>query len=227
MRYYGRFISGIFLLPMIFFTQGCFLHHQHDHHDSIVGSGRTVTEERIVPACHGIQIVGAAKVFLKQDTRQDVLVEADDNIIDRVVTRCENGYLVVGLESESYTQTTVNVYVSLTTIEDVEILGAGDIVTTGLIQCDTLKCRIEGAGNISLEGNAGVQTIIIDGAGNIDNFDLICSRCTVTINGTGNCEVNVTQRLDATINGVGNIVYEGNPSDVNRSVNGIGRIYPR
>ncbi len=227
MQYRRIIISAILIITLSIFTQGCF-HHHHNYEDSesIVGSGRTVSEERVVQPCQSVQIVGSAKVYLTQDTHQSIRVEADDNIIDRVVTRCENGYLIVGLDEGSYTNTTVRVYVTLTTIENLEIIGAGDITTTNPIHCDAVKCRIEGAGNISLDGDASTQTIFIDGAGNISNFGLVSSVCTATINGTGNCEVHVTQQLNAEINGVGSIVYEGNPPVVNKTVNGIGKIYP-
>lgn len=226
MRYHRQIPILVVIVLISTVLEGCFNHRHRDGDESIVGSGRTVTEERNVPSCLGVQIVGSGKVFLQQGTRQSIRVEADDNIIDRVVTRCENGYLITGLEEGSYSNTTVNIYVTLTAIEDVEILGAGDVVATGPIQGDALKCRIEGAGNISLDGNTVTQTIVIDGAGNIANFGLVCSRCTTTINGTGNCEVHVTQQLNGEINGVGNIVYEGNPPDVKTSINGIGKIYP-
>jgi hypothetical protein len=220
-------IIGSIILSII--APGCF-HHRHDRYhddDSVIGSGRMVSEERTVAPCTGIRIVGSAKVFLTQDTRQRIRIEADDNIIDLVTTRSENGYLVVGLERGSYSNTTVNVYVSLATIENLEITGAGDITTTHSIQCGVVRCHIEGAGNISLAGTANDQSITIDGAGNVENFDLISSECTATINGTGNCEIHVTQRFDGEINGVGKIVYEGNPREVHTSINGLGTIYPR
>lgn len=227
MRFQRSYLPGIFIIVLSLFFQGCFHHHHDRDGGSIVGSGRTVSEERTVAPCQSIRIVGSAKVFLTQDTPQRVRVEADDNIIDLVTTRCENGYLVVGLERGSYSNTTVNIYVTLATIENLEIVGAGDIVTSHPIQCDALRCHIEGAGNISLDGTANVQTITIDGAGNVNNFGLISTRCTVIINGTGNCDVHATQQFDGEINGMGKIVYEGNPPHVNTSINGMGTISPR
>jgi hypothetical protein len=222
-------VMSIFIGSIILsiFAQGCFYHRHHRDDDSIIGSGRMVSEERTVAPCTSIRIVGSAKVFLTQDSPQRIRVEADDNIIDQVTTRSENGYLVVGLEQGSYSNTTVNVYVSLATVENLEITGAGDITTSHPIQCDAMRCHIEGAGNISLAGTANVQSIIIDGAGNVGNFDLLSSECTAIINGTGNCEVHVTQRFDGEINGVGKIVYEGNPREVHTSINGLGSINPR
>jgi hypothetical protein len=229
MRHDRRTVTCVLIgsIVLSLFAQGCF-HHRHDRDDdSIIGSGRMVSEERTVAQCSSIRIVGSAKIFLTQDSQQRIRVEADDNIIDQVTTRYENGYLVVGLERGSYSNTTINVYVSLATIENLEITGAGDITTSHSIQCDAVRCHIEGAGNISLAGTANIQTITIDGAGNVGNFDLVSSDCTAIINGTGNCEVHVTHRFDGQINGVGKIVYEGNPSEVYKSINGLGSINPR
>jgi hypothetical protein len=219
----------VILVALIFLGMtGCFYeHHRHHNDDSIVGSGRIQTQERTVEPCRGVQIVGSAKVFLRQDAQQSIRVEADDNIIDRVVTRYENGNLVVGLEEGSYAETTVDVYVSLAEIENVEIIGAGDITSRNSLQCGVIRCHISGAGNISLDGTADAQTVVIDGAGNVSNFGLITARTSAVINGTGECDVTATQHFDGVINGVGSIVYDGHPAEVQSSVNGIGRIVPR
>ncbi len=220
---------SIFLAFLSLGLTGCYFDHHHRHHDedTIVGSGNIKSERRTVPECSGIRIVGMAKIYLRQDSTQSITVEADDNIIDRVVTEEHGGILEAGLEDGSYNETTVNIYVSLPRIEEIEISGAGDIVGRNSIRTDELRCHIDGAGNIALEGTADVQTIVIDGAGNVSNFGLATNQTSVTINGTGKCEVKASRRFDGVINGVGSIEYDGEPEVVHSQVYGVGEIAPR
>ncbi len=229
MRNPGLLILSILLALTSIGLTGCFYdhHNHHDYDDAIVGSGRIRTEQRTAPECSGLRIEGTAKVYLRQGTAQSIEVEADDNIIDDVVTEEENGILVVGLQGGSYHETTVNLYVTLPQIDDVEISGAGDITGRNNFQSASIRCHIDGTGRISISGTAASQIVVIDGAGSVDNFGLVTQRSSTTINGTGDIEVNATERFDGVINGVGNITYDGNPVQVQTTVNGIGRIGPR
>ena len=195
--------------------------------NSIVGSGRLVSEQRNVGAFTGIQVTNFANVFVKQDTVQSLRIESDDNIMSLVATSVQNGVLVVGLKEGSYNNVTVNVYASMSSVRWLELIGAGDCQTVSPIHADTIVCRIKGAGTITLAGTASQEMVEIIGAGNVHNFDLVSSRCVASISGTGNIDVNVTQQLDATISGTGVITYDGHPPTVNQTVVGIGSIRPK
>jgi hypothetical protein len=43
----------------------------------------------------------------------------------------------------------------------------------------------------------------------------------------GNCEVNVTKELNASVSGMGKISYSGNPADVSKNVSGMGTVDKR
>jgi len=195
-----------------------------DHHRH--GSGRIVSETRSAGECYGICLRYAGNVYLTQDDNQYIRVEADDNIIDDVITRKDDGVLVVGLDDGSYEDVTVRVYVSLKNIESISIEGAGDIIAQNSIYSDELDCIINGAGNIDLEGEGSDLNCTLNGSGNINAFDFLTEECIARIHGAGNIYVNVSDYLDASVSGVGNIVYDGNP-EVKSHISGIGNIYKR
>jgi hypothetical protein len=174
----------------------------------------------------GILINGYGNVVIRQDSVQSLTVEADDNIIDRVTTEVRGDLLFIDLKKASYTHLTLNIRATMKSIHRLECNGSGDFTTNGPIHTDEIDCKITGAGNISLAGTAGNQTVEITGSGNVRTFDLAATRCTATITGAGDIEVNVLQSLDATISGYGNITYMGNP-EVRRQINGAGTIKPR
>jgi len=217
------FISSFMLCAVLALICGC---DDHSHHinEPHYGSGRIVTQVRNVSDCTGINLKYAGAVYLTQDNEQSITVEADDNIIDQVITRNENGVLSVGLQDGSYSDVKVKIYVSLKSIESISINGAGNITVQNQIASNNVACSINGAGDISLKGSGSNLDCRINGAGNINAFDFQSKNCTAKINGTGNCTVNVSEYLDAAISGVGNITYDGNPKLVKSSISGIGKI---
>jgi hypothetical protein len=204
---------------------GC--HDMSTSPDQIVGSGRIVSRQQQFEPFTGIHLTGVGSVYITQDPTQSFRLEADDNIIDRVITTVDNNVLTIGIQPGSYSQITINVYVSMKSVELLEISGTGSFSMTEPIQTDALTCRIQGEGSMTLRGSADDQIVEIQGVGDVHSFDFEAARCTVVLSGTGSAEVKATQSLDATVSGVGSIVYDGNPHELNQHVSGVGTIHPR
>ena len=194
------------------------------NHNQIIGSGKIVTQTRNLSDCSGLILKNVGNIYLIQADSQSVLIEADDNIIDKVITVKENGSLLTGLPDGSYSGITLNIHVTLKSVDELIIEGAGNIYCGGQVHSDNLYCSINGAGNIRLKGYGDYLNCIINGAGNINAKEYTAAKCTAVVNGAGNCILYVTDRLDAIVNGVGSIVYYGNPANVNTSVTGVGQI---
>lgn len=194
---------------------------------TIKGSGRLITQERIVSECTGVNLRYSGNIYLKQDTVQSIRVEADDNIINNVATQSQSGILFAGLTNGKYSDVTVNIFISLRSVKSLTIEGAGNIVVQNRINCSYMNCIINGAGDINLSGSCNSLDCVINGAGNINAFDFEANSCKATIKGAGNCAVFVKQSLEGVITGVGNIVYDGNPGSVKSSVTGVGNITGR
>jgi hypothetical protein len=218
-------IFGFAIAISLFF--GCSKNENPVDNNQIVGSGKLVSESRVVGTFTGIQVTNFAKVFITQDTVESLRLESDDNIIDRVVTSVTSNMLIVGLRDGSYSKVTVNVYASMKTIKRFESTGTAEFSTINSIQTDSLTCKITGAGSFTLTGKTNYESIEIIGSGDVHNFNLISSFCSVTISGAGNVEAYVTQQLDATIAGTGNITYAGNPPVVHQIISGVGTIQPK
>jgi hypothetical protein len=212
-------------LLLLFSLPGC-LEHVSDS-EQIVGSGKLVTQTRILPSFSGIQVTGIAKVIIKQDSVQSFGIEADDNVVDRVTAAVSNGLLIIGLQQGSYSKVTINISASMKSIDRLECVGTADFTSLGAIRTDAIACRITGAGSMALTGTATNEVIEVTGTGDIHNFGLVSNRCAATISGLGNLEVNVTQQLDAVVSGSGSIIYMGNPSVVNKTIAGLGSVRPR
>ena len=101
------------------------------------------------------------------------------------------------------------------------ILGSGNI--TMEVYCENVDAEIPGSGNISISGQSDISDAHISGSGNIMAFNLESRSCEVSITGSGNCDVNVTETLDVHISGSGSVRYKGNPT-VNSTITGSGSV---
>jgi len=89
---------------------------------------------------------------------------------------------------------------------------------------DRLKMDLNGTGDLKLTGTARRASLTVNGAANIRAFGLTAENAEVTINGAGDCEITATATLDAVINGLGNVVYAGDPPVVNPRIFGLGKV---
>ena len=221
-----NFQSLRFILPAVsvLLLSGCLDEDYVVNNEGLTGSGNIISQTRNAGTFDGIQIVNFARIFITQDTLESLRIEADDNIVDNVITVVQDGILKVGLEDNSYNNITLNIHVSMKKIKHLESRGAGYLVTTNTISADTIVCIIRGAGTMILTGTAVYESIEIEGAGSVNNFGLAVLNCSASISGAGRIEVNVSGQLNAKISGTGTIIYDGNPLSVNRVIAGVGSI---
>ena len=215
-------LSLLVLAFVIFY--GCDKSSDINNNDTIYGSGKIVSQTREVEECSGLTIQNMGEIYLTQDNSQSIRIEADDNIMNQVISNKVNGALVIGLKDGSYSNVTLRAYVSLKTIESITINGAGKITTQNSLNCDNLDLIINGAGDVTVLGNSNYMYCFINGAGNVMAKDFSVQKCKAMVNGTGNITLTVTEDLDATVNGAGNIYYYGNPANVTTSIIGVGHI---
>ena len=89
--------------------------------DGIDGSGNVVTEKRnIETPFTKIQASTGVEVILEQGSPSEVEVEVDDNLMKYIVTRVENGTLIVKIEGNINTMESAIVRVRTKTIEGLE-----------------------------------------------------------------------------------------------------------
>jgi len=135
--------------------------------------------------------------------------------------------------------------ITMTDIREIRIDGTGDIEGTTPIEADqldirisgtgdadfdlnvnTLTTRISGTGDAELQGIARSHDISVSGTGDVEAGDLETEQVKVRASGTGDCTVYVTGTLDASVSGLGDIRFRGNPSEVSTSASGLGSIEP-
>ncbi len=97
--------------------------------------------------------------------------------------------------------------------------GTGNIEFAGITGYSSLI--VDGTGDCFYTGNCSFQDVMLNGTGNYYGMDFLSAEAEVTINGSGNAELAVSERLRAEINGSGDIICSGTP-ELNLQTNGTG-----
>ena len=92
-----------------------------------------------------------------------------------------------------------------------EVTGSGRInfPTTNI---DTLIVTLSGSGDISIEGTGNIVTIEQTGSGDISLSNFSAKEVTVSVSGSGSTTIKVSDDINATINGSGDVNYIGSPN---------------
>jgi hypothetical protein len=207
------------------------------------GSGNVITETRNVSGFDRVQFSGIGDVELVQGDREELVIEAEDNVLSRITTEVRGGTLYIGFDRRPIFPTkTVKFYLTMRDIRGLETTGvsniqAENVVTDRLeirisgtgntniyqLTTDRLNVNISGAGSFTAQGETQEQTINLSGAGNFNGFDLASQNANVTITGLGKVTLWVVDRLDVTISGAGEVDYYGSPQ-INQQISGLGNL---
>jgi hypothetical protein len=212
----------------------------------IIGEGPVLTEERTVANFTEVETSIPGAVYLAEGTVQQVRIESQQNIIDVVETKVEDGVLKLKLRNNTILANNSNlkVYISIPKFRAISLMGSGNVSAESGLNSYELDLKLTGSGNIDIDrlygsnlysqltgsgnirigaGTVGYQTVRITGSGDYDAKNMNSNYADVTITGSGNATVKANNSLKARISGSGNVYYYGNPvTDV--SITGSGNV---
>ncbi|HTN06697.1 head GIN domain-containing protein [Agriterribacter sp.] len=226
-------------LPVIVFFISC------NYRETVQGNGNITTESRTVSNFKDIQLSGSMNVHLVKGAGHAVEINGEENIIPYIETYVNDGKLKVKYTDNINinTRRDVTVTVILPELREVDITGSGDITgETKFTGNDKIELGITGSGNMKLEVDApaieakitGSGDIYLSGitkdikcsttgSGKIDATELKAENAVVKTFGSGNISVFASVKLNATVNGSGDITYKGGGS-VTSKIHGSGSV---
>ncbi|PLY04099.1 MAG: hypothetical protein C0622_03355 [Desulfuromonas sp.] len=189
----------------------------------VEGSGRTITEARNVGDFNALSLDIDAKVTVTPGETSRCWISAEENILPLIVTEVSGSTLRITSREAFIPNQPVAVILETPLLTSVALRGAGEIEMAEVTR-DKLALAINGSGNIRAVGKVARLTAAINGSGNLNAADLGAGTGTITINGSGSADIHVTESLRATILGSGTITYGGSPPELQKLVNGSGKI---
>lgn len=186
-----------------------------------------VTENFDLDDFDKVELQASYDVIIKQGTTQEVMVEGQQNLIDRVEMNVSNGNLKLDLQNGSYRNMDLKVHITVPTLEKVFNDGSGDI-TIEEFEAENLEFLIKGSGNIDATDAIIVSNKMImeiDGSGDMELKDLITDDVQAIISGSGNLEIKdgSTKDLETHNSGSGDMkLYDFESDDCIVTSNGSG-----
>jgi len=101
--------------------------------------------------------------------------------------------------------------------------GAGEIKLNN-VQGERLDVNYRGAGSMEIKGKVNTFTMTAEGVGEVDTKALIANNADIRFRGIGDVKVYAKDKLDVSVQGMGNLSYYGKPRTVNKSVAGLGSV---
>ncbi len=228
----GRFSAGrIVLLVLIVAAVAFFLGRQDwetslSFDNGVDGSGVAATQTRTLDAFTAIDLAGVSEVTVRVGAKQTVVVQADDNLINRVKTDVQHGVLVVSEHGSFARNLPMSVEVTVPNLDGTRLRGSGMMSVEG-IHAQKFTAEVPGSGTLIISGTADQLEASLAGSGDMQLGHLAARSVTASVLGSGRLEVQATQTLDASVSGSGAIIYSGHPATLRQSVNGSGAIRPR
>lgn len=211
--------------------------------DGIDGNGNVVKENRTVTSFSGIDIGGAFEVVLIQGTDEALVLEADENLMEHIITEVKSGVLVIKTDKNIRNCEEMKAYITFKELDYMDLSGAIDIYSEGTLTFDQLEMDASGASEIELEMKANTfsldvsgaseiklsgfaETVSIDasGASEINAGEFEIDYLTLDVSGASEATVFVNKELDVDVSGAADVRYKGNPEKINTSTSGAGNL---
>lgn len=191
------------------------------------GSGVVVNETREVSDFDEVAFTGIGTLNITMGDAELLEIEAEDNILPRIVTDVHGDRLEIGFDNdhwESLIRPTkpIRYFLTVRSLKEVNLSGLGDVQIEE-IESDRLVLTLSGAGRVKTSGEVNELEINVTGAGSFDGADLKSERIDVNLSGAGSATVWATEFLDVNISGLGNVRYYGEP-EIRETVTGLGTL---
>ena len=217
--------------------------------ETLVGSGKIVTEDRDVSGFDQILLAGPGDLTITQGETESLTITGDDNLMDYVQSTVDGSTLMLGIDIDdlsdvitTFRPTRLEYALVVKDLSSLNLAGSGNASMDGLetseliltlagsgnitidsLTADRVETNLPGSGNVELSGSAPDQMVTIAGSGNYSAASLESETTHVFIGGSGNVTVWASKDLDVNIAGSGQVDYYGSPT-VKQQILGSGEV---
>ncbi|NQV76819.1 MAG: DUF2807 domain-containing protein [Lutibacter sp.] len=231
-------ITAIFVI--LFTTSSCFI----DGMTGIRGNGNVISEDRNINSDFDvIKVQQGINLYLTQGNSTELNVEADENILDLLITEVKNGELKVYFDKNVYRAKARNVYLTTNTISKIKTSSGASVKTENTLQVNSLDLDSSSGSSIKIYVNAEEVTSKSSSGADIDIYGKTQTFSANASSGSSidadkletvdayakassgaNIDVNVSGKFTANASSGGDIDFEGNPTNVDKDTSSGGSV---
>ncbi|NOR27984.1 MAG: DUF2807 domain-containing protein [Lutibacter sp.] len=228
------------LLVILFTTSSCFI----EGMTGIRGNGNIVSEERSIHKDFDvIKVQQGINLYLTQGNSTELSVEADENILDLLVTEVKNNELKVYFEKNVYRAKARNVYLTTNAISKIHTSSGASVKSENTLQVNSLDLDSSSGSSITVYVNAEEVTTSTSSGADIDIYGTTNSLSANASSGSSidadrleavdayarassgaNIDVNVSGKLTANASSGGDIDFDGEPTNVDKDTSSGGSV---
>lgn len=192
----------------------------------VKGNGNIAKRECKVEDFSEIELNCSADLFITQGSKNRVVVEADENLIEMIETKVHGETLKIDIDGNISRSTKLDVYVTVEELHKLQVNGSGDVETENTISGIGLDVNVNGSGNIEMEldvknveskingsgdielsGVSGDFSLKVNGSGTFEGENMRLNYCKISVMGSGDVElsgsanaVEITQSASGDVN---------------------------
>ncbi|OIV44048.1 head GIN domain-containing protein [Flavobacterium johnsoniae] len=213
--------------------------------NTIEGSGNVTTEKRIVQGdFKNISVSNAIDLVIEQSDKYEITVEADDNLQKEIITKVENGTLVIKCKFNSFRNVNMKkVTVKMPAIDKIEASSASTVESKNVLQgedivletssaatmdvnveSDNITCDSGSGSSINISGKALKIKVSAGSGAAIDAIKLLSNEVEADASSGGTVSVHPILKLKADASSGGSINYDTTPKTIEKSASSGGSI---
>jgi len=197
---------------------------------TIEGSGNIITKEVNVSSFDQLDVSGVFSLMLVQGNKEEVKIEADDNLQSLFEVKNEGSKLTIGMKKDVNLKgkLKMKVYVTFKNLKSMDLKTVGNVISEANMSFDDLgiqnksvgnvdlklttqKLSIQNksVGNVTLSGKADNVTISNKGVGSIQAANFVVQKMDIDNSGVGSAEVNAEKELKVKDSFLGKVTNKG------------------
>lgn len=202
-------------------------------------------EDRSLASFSRLSVSGSFNVTLQKGSKESVSISAEGIDLQDIETEVSGSRLAIGTRPQMGWRSNyrVDIVVTYRELNEINNSGSSRIYWKESIKADKIRLTQSGSGSIegtvdggtvtvdnsgsgklTLSGSAEECDFTISGSGRLLASGLTGKDIRVTISGSGDAEVHVTESLKANVSGSGRVRYKGEPKREVTNVSGSGSV---
>jgi hypothetical protein len=177
----------------------------------ITGSGNIISREfdytdfSVVDAGYGFN------VKIVQDEDYSIVVSFDDNVLEYLEVSVSGDTLTVGLEPGSYRLLSLDVVISMPSLDGLMLSGGSNGDVSGFSSLQGISLGLSGGSEVIIVGSASDLVVDASGGSRVYLSEFICGDAEINFSGGSNGSIYITGTLDVNLSGGSHLTYYGNP----------------
>ncbi len=208
-------------------------------------AGPQTTQERTISGVQAVDLRTSGDLTILVGDAETLTVTAGSNTLENLTSEVVDGTLVLDSKQTFSNSGPIEYALTVRGLDRIALQGSGDVTGSRALSGDgtlvvsgsgsatltdldltSLTVDLSGSGGIRVSGTSADSAVDVSGSGDYDGSELTTTTARVEASGSGQARVNVTGQLVVSVSGSGDVLYSGNPTDMQRSSSGSGQIVP-